>query len=180
MPPSSPNSGARSIAPPNAWEPSRQRSRPPDSARKMVEEGDRRSPDRLAANNHSRFVRAQRQDDLVFAGYDQDAWVRCSAMGSTVERSGRLWQAYNRHIACVMESADIPALVVTAGLAQPRRACVEACAALGTDNPELLHARLRRASRTPPAPGARTRLGSVKALRRAQGIDGPAVSRPSA
>ena len=28
-----------------------------------------------AANNHQRFVRAQWQDDLVFPGYAQDAWV---------------------------------------------------------------------------------------------------------
>lgn len=60
-----------------------------------------------AANNHGRFVRAQLQEDLVFAGYDQDAWVRvqnyrdrpwCDLVA--------LWRAYNRHIACVMESAD--------------------------------------------------------------------------
>jgi hypothetical protein len=64
-----------------------------------------------AANNHSRFIRAQLQDDLVFAGYDQDAWVRLQRYG---DRSWgdlvRLWQAYNHHIACVMESADIHAL----------------------------------------------------------------------
>ena len=29
-----------------------------------------------ASNNHQRFVRAQFQDDLMFTGYDQDAWVR--------------------------------------------------------------------------------------------------------
>ena len=29
-----------------------------------------------AANNHGRFVRAQLQEDLIFLGYDQDAWVR--------------------------------------------------------------------------------------------------------
>jgi hypothetical protein len=28
-----------------------------------------------AANNHSRFVRAQFNDDLVFPGYEQEAWV---------------------------------------------------------------------------------------------------------
>jgi hypothetical protein len=28
-----------------------------------------------ASNNHQRFVRAQFQDDLVFSGYEQDAWV---------------------------------------------------------------------------------------------------------
>lgn len=29
-----------------------------------------------AVNNQVRFVRAQVQDDLIFPGYDQDAWVR--------------------------------------------------------------------------------------------------------
>ncbi len=28
-----------------------------------------------ASCNHDRFVRAQFKEDLVFAGYDQDAWV---------------------------------------------------------------------------------------------------------
>ncbi len=28
-----------------------------------------------ASNNHQRFVRVRFQDDLVFEGYDQDAWV---------------------------------------------------------------------------------------------------------
>ena len=34
-----------------------------------------------AANNHQRFVRAQLQDDLVFAGYEQDAWVAAQRYG---------------------------------------------------------------------------------------------------
>ena len=29
-----------------------------------------------ASNNHGRFVRAQLHDDLIFPGYDQEAWVR--------------------------------------------------------------------------------------------------------
>ena len=29
-----------------------------------------------AANNHARFVMAQLKDDLLFAGYEQDGWVR--------------------------------------------------------------------------------------------------------
>ncbi len=32
-----------------------------------------------ASNNHQRFVRALFQDDLVFPGYDQDAWVTVQA-----------------------------------------------------------------------------------------------------
>lgn len=60
-----------------------------------------------ASNNHGRFVRAQMQDDLVFQGYDQDAWV---SMQRYQERPWadlvRLWQAFNHHIATVMETAD--------------------------------------------------------------------------
>jgi len=60
-----------------------------------------------AANNHGRFVRAQLQDDLVFPGYDQDAWVRVQRYRDRPWSDlVALWRAYNRHIACVMESAD--------------------------------------------------------------------------
>jgi hypothetical protein len=64
-----------------------------------------------AANNHARFVRAQLQDDMVFDGYDQARWVEVQRYR---ERSWTdlvgLWQAYNLHIASVMEAAD-PAVV---------------------------------------------------------------------
>ena len=62
-----------------------------------------------AANNHGRFVRAQTTDDLVFAGYDQDAWVRLQRYN---ERPWMdliaLWRSYNSHIAAVVAaiSAD--------------------------------------------------------------------------
>jgi hypothetical protein len=64
-----------------------------------------------ASNNHGRFVRAQLQDDLVFPGYDQEAWVRLQRYqdrpwGNLV----RLWQGFNHHIADVMEAADPHAL----------------------------------------------------------------------
>jgi hypothetical protein len=64
-----------------------------------------------AANNHQRFVRAQMQDDLVFAGYAQDAWVRVQEYQSSnwldlVE----LWRTYNLHIAHVMENTPERAL----------------------------------------------------------------------
>ena len=59
-----------------------------------------------AANNHARFVRGQLQDDLVFDGYDQAGWVEVQRYR---ERSWTdlvgLWQAYNLHIASVMETA---------------------------------------------------------------------------
>lgn len=34
-----------------------------------------------AAHNHQRFVRAQWQERLVFAGYEQDAWVAAQRYG---------------------------------------------------------------------------------------------------
>jgi hypothetical protein len=64
-----------------------------------------------ASNNHGRFVRAQLQDDLVFPGYDQDAWVRVQRYQ---ERRWvdlvRAWHAYNHQIASLMEAADPDAL----------------------------------------------------------------------
>jgi len=60
-----------------------------------------------AANNHARFVRGQASDNLVFAAYDQDVWVRTQRYR---ERPWAdlvaLWRAYNLHLAHVMESAD--------------------------------------------------------------------------
>ena len=56
-----------------------------------------------AANNHGRFVQAQTTDDLVFPGYDQDAWVRLQRYN---ERPWMdlvaLWHSYNAHIAAVV------------------------------------------------------------------------------
>jgi hypothetical protein len=59
-----------------------------------------------ASNNHGRFVRAQLQEDLIFEGYDQDAWVRVEAYRDRpwVDLV-RLWQAFNQHIAAVMQVA---------------------------------------------------------------------------
>ena len=58
-----------------------------------------------ASNNHQRFVRAQFQDDLVFQGYDQDAWVVVQAYrdASWVDLV-TLWKDFNFHIARVMEN----------------------------------------------------------------------------
>ena len=57
-----------------------------------------------ASNNHGRFVRAQLEDDMVFPGYDQDAWV---ALQHYNERPWMellsLWRAYNAHIANLVE-----------------------------------------------------------------------------
>jgi hypothetical protein len=59
-----------------------------------------------ASNNHQRFVRAQLQDDLVFPGYEQDAWVeRQGYQGAPWGQLVELWAAFNRHIARVMAEA---------------------------------------------------------------------------
>jgi hypothetical protein len=69
-----------------------------------------------ASNNHGRFVRAQLQDDLIFDGYDQDAWVRVEAYQDRPWADlVRFWQAFNHHIAAVMERAGPQALT------RPRR-----------------------------------------------------------
>jgi hypothetical protein len=58
-----------------------------------------------AANNHARFVRARFQDELVFPGYDQDAWVRAQRYdASTWTDLVALWRSYNLHLARVMEA----------------------------------------------------------------------------
>ena len=63
-----------------------------------------------ASNNHQRFVRARWQDHLLFAGYDQDAWVEAQAYQETPwPELVELWGSYNRHLARVM--ANVPAAV---------------------------------------------------------------------
>jgi hypothetical protein len=62
-----------------------------------------------ASNNHQRFVRAQFQNDLVFPGYDQDAWVLFQAYGDAhwVELV-TLWKTFNIQIARIMENSPEP------------------------------------------------------------------------
>ena len=56
-----------------------------------------------ASNNHQRFVRAQFQDDLVFSGYEQDAWVSVQRYRDAPwEDLIVLWRSFNLHIARVM------------------------------------------------------------------------------
>jgi hypothetical protein len=58
-----------------------------------------------AVNNQARFVRAQLQDDLVFPGYDQDAWVRAQRYNDRAWRPlVETWRAYNGHVAAVMRA----------------------------------------------------------------------------
>jgi hypothetical protein len=56
-----------------------------------------------ASNNHQRFVRAQFSDDLVFAGYEQEGWVRVqNYQGEPWPELIQLWKLYNQHILHVM------------------------------------------------------------------------------
>jgi len=58
-----------------------------------------------ASNNHQRFVRAQFQDDLVFPGYDQDAWVLAQQYQARAWQDlVALWRGFNLHIAHVIET----------------------------------------------------------------------------
>jgi len=60
-----------------------------------------------ASNNHQRFVRASFQDDLVFAGYDQDRWVALQQYHEARwEDLLTLWASFNRHLARVMAATS--------------------------------------------------------------------------
>jgi hypothetical protein len=52
-----------------------------------------------AANNHRRFILGQLQDDLVFDGYDQEAWVRLQGYAEARWRElVDLWRHYNARL----------------------------------------------------------------------------------
>lgn len=52
-----------------------------------------------AANNHQGFVRAQFQDDLVFTGYEQEAWVAAQHyQQASWSHLVELWKTYNLHL----------------------------------------------------------------------------------
>jgi RimJ/RimL family protein N-acetyltransferase len=58
-----------------------------------------------ASVNHERFLRAVQSDDLVFPGYDQDAWVAAQKYASrSWPHLIDLWSAFNRHLIAVMEA----------------------------------------------------------------------------
>ncbi|MBX2840942.1 MAG: DinB family protein [Flammeovirgaceae bacterium] len=58
-----------------------------------------------ATNNHQRFVRAQFQNNMVFPGYDQDAWVAVqNYQGHTWKDLVNLWYYYNWHLSQVMDA----------------------------------------------------------------------------
>jgi DinB family protein len=56
-----------------------------------------------ASHNHQRFVNAQLKDDLVFGGYEQDAFVRLQRYTDVPWRElVTLWRTYNLLIAHVV------------------------------------------------------------------------------
>ena len=58
-----------------------------------------------AANNHQRFVRAQFSDDLVFPGYEQEAWVEVQRYNEEPwSNLVQLWRHYNLHLCHVMST----------------------------------------------------------------------------
>ena len=58
-----------------------------------------------ATNNHRRFVLAMQQDDLVFPGYAQDAWVALQHYQEAPwTELVTLWRELNRHLARVMDA----------------------------------------------------------------------------
>jgi len=60
-----------------------------------------------AANNHQRFIRAQLGQELVFPGYEQEAWVAVQHyQDESWNALVALWQHYNLHLLHVM--AHIP------------------------------------------------------------------------
>jgi len=63
-----------------------------------------------ASNNHQRFVRAQFMDDLVFLGYEQEAWVAAQRyQAAPWSDLVGLWRLLNLHLARVIEA--VPASV---------------------------------------------------------------------
>ncbi len=60
-----------------------------------------------ASVNHGRFVRAQLQDDLVFAGYAQNDWVDGQRYGEAPWKELiQLWRSLNLHLVRVMRATS--------------------------------------------------------------------------
>lgn len=61
-----------------------------------------------ASVNHERFIRARQLEDLVFPGYDQDAWVHAQRYADAAWTDLiDLWVRYNRHLARVFEATPL-------------------------------------------------------------------------
>jgi len=67
-----------------------------------------------AVNNHHRFVRAQRVDELIFPNYEQEHWVDCQAYKDREwNELIEFWRLYNRHLAHVIKLVPESSLTVT-------------------------------------------------------------------
>jgi hypothetical protein len=61
-----------------------------------------------ACNNHRRFVLARSQDDLVFPGYDEQAWAAAQKFESAEwSELVELWRLYNLHLARLIEQTPV-------------------------------------------------------------------------
>jgi hypothetical protein len=75
-----------------------------------------------AANNHQRFVRAQRTAELTLPGYEQEFWVSAQGYADAPWPDlVTLWRAYNLHLARAVERipADCAAHVCVIGANEP-------------------------------------------------------------
>jgi DinB superfamily len=64
-----------------------------------------------ACNNHRRFVKMQIQSGLTLDGYEQNDWVRLqNYQQESWQAIITLWQAYNLHLAHVIEQVPTEAL----------------------------------------------------------------------
>jgi hypothetical protein len=64
-----------------------------------------------AANNHTRFVKAQLRDDLVFPGYEQEEWVKLQRYNlEPWEQLVQLWSYYNLHLVHLVDGIPEEAL----------------------------------------------------------------------
>lgn len=67
-----------------------------------------------ACNNHRRFVKMQVQSGLMLDGYEQDDWVRLQHyQQESWQAVVTLWQAYNLHLAHVIEQIPTGSLANT-------------------------------------------------------------------
>jgi DinB superfamily len=71
-----------------------------------------------ACNNHRRFIKMKIQSGLTLDGYEQDDWVRLqNYQQESWQAIITLWQAYNLHLAHVIEQIPAESLANTCVLA---------------------------------------------------------------
>lgn len=64
-----------------------------------------------ACNNQQKFVRTMTRPEVIFFGYEQDAWVESQKYNAADWQSLiDLWNAYNLHIAHIIENVQVEML----------------------------------------------------------------------